>query len=241
MPSKPLTEAEYWQNYVVIRDDVDAVIRCFYVYFTIHKFAQEDSDIYESINRGALFWKTLLYGLQTSYFIVSGRIFDDASDACSIHKLLSSTVAHPEFFSRTAFVARRKRNSRGKNTDYLDKFAVQIWEPTVAELRAIRKTFNSCIKKFKIVYQIIRSKIYAHKILTANTDVSELLSKGNMNEIEDIIYHLWNITETLQDLWHNGCRPNETRMQDYKAHIQKCIVDLTRTVLLSLVRSENRS
>ena len=67
----------------------------------------EDGAILRTLNKDALFWKVQLYSLETSVFIMLGRIFDSATEAHSIHKLIAATLDNIEFFSKDALSARR--------------------------------------------------------------------------------------------------------------------------------------
>jgi hypothetical protein len=55
--------------------------------------------------------------LQTTWFIILGRIFDRTKDAYSIHDFLEATVAYKGFFSKRA-LAERKRAAAERVSKY---------------------------------------------------------------------------------------------------------------------------
>jgi hypothetical protein len=163
------------------------------------------------------------------YFIVLGRIFDNGSEAHSIHKFLAATVAHPQFFSKVALADRKARESNGNKPDYLDDYLKRVWEPTAQELRVLKKMLRPSTQKFAKKYEDIRNQVYAHK--QDKIDVSELFSRTSIGEIEDILYSLRDIMEIIWQLYHNGRRPEErTGKYDHKDEIQKSTRNFLRTV-----------
>src|SRR5947207_6034134 len=82
------------------------------VYYTseeLNGLALKDEAVLDALQGNALFWKIQVYALQTTLFIVLGRIFEMADDAHSIHKLLRDTGQHFEFFSHESLRARKEK------------------------------------------------------------------------------------------------------------------------------------
>ena len=94
-----MLEAEYKRHFGLIADQITGTTRAFYTCIEINKFASENKDNYQKISRDGHFWSGELYALQTTWFIVLGRIYDRRKDADSIHNFLASTVAYKGFFS----------------------------------------------------------------------------------------------------------------------------------------------
>jgi hypothetical protein len=117
-----MTEAEYKQHFDIIRSEITAATNAFYTYIELHKFASESQEQYDKINRDANFWDIQLYGLQTTWFIVLGRIFDRSSGAYSIHDFLASTVAYRGFFSKRALADRKRKAARDDQPSWLDEY-----------------------------------------------------------------------------------------------------------------------
>lgn len=72
-----MSEEEYWRIYHLIRGEVEAAIKSNHAYLTINNLVVGDPDVYERINRFPAFWQLNAYALQTTFFIVFGRIFDN--------------------------------------------------------------------------------------------------------------------------------------------------------------------
>src|SRR5438552_14088519 len=80
-PLQPMADAsaEFEQELEVLRTEAEAAAQFFYSYLTIHAVAGDHRSVYRLLNGSALFWNTILAGLQTSTFIVLGRILDQSS------------------------------------------------------------------------------------------------------------------------------------------------------------------
>ena len=102
MHRKNMNEKIFGKNYELIRQEVEIAIECFYTWLEINNLASDNEGIYKTLNKNPTFWNINLYGLQCSFFIVLGRIFDDGYDAYSIHRFIKSCLANPQFFSKEA-------------------------------------------------------------------------------------------------------------------------------------------
>jgi hypothetical protein len=217
------------RDYDLIRDDVYTAFQTFYTWLEIHNYINEDKSIYKKLNENPDFWNFLLHSLQTTFFIALGKIFDDSSDAHSIHKLMSSCVANPELFSKKALSIRKTMN--GKRPEWLEEYLSKAFEPTTKDLRALKKSLSPFRNKFDLGYKDIRNQVVAHKILKEEKKISDLFSKTQIKEIEDILHYLYDLLNALWELFHNGREPKLGVQQfDYKNKIQQT----TRNVLMSL-------
>jgi len=224
-----MTESEYWRDHQLINDEVNIAIETFYTYLEIHACAAEDRDVYRMLNKQPAFWNIQLYGLQSAFFIALGRIFDDGRDCLSVHKLLTATVAHPEFFSKQALTLRK--SGGGPKPEWLDAYVVDVCEPQPSDLRNLKRALAPYRKKYDRVYDDIRDQVFAHKILREREHVSDLFSRTQINEIDDILYFLYDLMEALWNLFQNGRRPElGSRSYDYRQRIKNA----TRSVLQDL-------
>jgi hypothetical protein len=221
-----MTESEYWRNYHFVLDDVNTAIESFYTDLEIHSCAREDRDVYQMLNKHAGFWNILLYGLQSTFFITLGRIFDDGEDCHSVQMLLAATVAHPEFFSKQALALRRSTGL--VNPEWLDANFDSVFEPQSSDLRTLRRALVRYERIYKPRYRNIRTQVYAHKILTEEKLVSDLFSQTQIKEIDEILYFLHDLVEALGDLFQNGRKPElGIKTYDYRQRIK----NTTRSVL----------
>ena len=65
-----MTEAEYWQDYEIIKNDVHAAMVSCYTHRTINHIAATDVGILEKMNLQPEFWQVTSFSLQNSLFIV---------------------------------------------------------------------------------------------------------------------------------------------------------------------------
>ena len=132
-----------------------------------------------------------------------GRIFDDGKDAHSVHKLVSSAIAHPEFFSKES-LARRKTDGAKIAPDWLDDYIREAFEPEISHLRCIKKQLKPFRQKFDLTCREIRNSVFAHALVKDQQAVSEMFAKTQIGEIEEILYVLQDLVQTLWQLYHNG-------------------------------------
>jgi len=221
-----MDEKEFWKGYELIRQEVEIAIECFYTWLEINKLASANEEIYKALNKSPTFWNINLYGLQCSFFIVLGRIFDDGHDAHSIHKFIASCLANPQFFSKEA-LAKRKQGG-GQKPEWLDEYIEKAHEPSKQELRNLKSALSNQRKKFDETYKNIRNYIFAHRVAKEAETVSELFGKTKISDIEDMLYFLYDLLEVIWQLYHNGRAPvlGEGKY-DYKVRIS----DTVRSVL----------
>jgi AbiU2 len=202
MRTLPALEGEYKRNFDLIAGQISGATRAFYTYMEINKFASESKQNYAKINRDGHFWSGQLYALQTTWFIVLGRIFDPTRGAYSIHDFLKSTVTYKGLFSRAA-LAERKRLAAGQSQpEWLDDFLKSAWEPRAADLERIRSTIEKSDTKWKNIYQPIRNKLFAH--IDINAAVADLFRDTLVGDIEDILYDLNKLRTAVFQLLENG-------------------------------------
>ena len=119
----------------------------------------------------------------------------------------------------------------GKKPDYLDDLLSRAFQPSVQDLRNIKRSLSNYRKKFDDVYKNIRHFVFAHKVLKDQNDISALFGKTQIKEIEDILYFLNDLIEVIWELYQNGREPKlGVRTYDYRHRIKKT----TRSVLSTL-------
>jgi len=197
-----MREAEYKRNFGLIADQISGATRAFHTYTEINKFAGENNENYQKINRDGHFWSGQLYAMQTTWFIILGRIFDPARGAYSIHDFLASTVAYKGLFSRGALAERKRTASGQAEPEWLDGYVKAAWEPTTEDLEKIRATVEASDAKWKRVYQPIRNKVFAHT--DPKAVVEDLFRDTLVGDIEDILHDLNKIRTAVFQLLENG-------------------------------------
>src|SRR6476660_2858384 len=79
--SQPQLDAEtqFTRELEVFRTEADSALQFLYTFSAINAVLTKDKQALRAVNRTPLFWKTNLGALQTGFFIVLGRIFDQNS------------------------------------------------------------------------------------------------------------------------------------------------------------------
>jgi AbiU2 len=197
-----MLEAEYKRLFSLIADQITGATRTFYTYIEINKFASENNENYQKINQDGHFWSGELYALQTTWFIILGRIYDRTKESYSIHDFLESTVDYKGFFSKRA-LAEGKRAAAGQGQpSWLADYLKSAWEPSTADLEKIRTVITASDEKWTKVYKPIRDKVFAHT--NPNVVVSVLFRDALVGDIEDILRDLNKIRTAVFQLLENG-------------------------------------
>ena len=229
----PLTEAEYWRDYNIIRDDVNAAMVSCYTHRTINRLAANDPDICRQLNRTADFWRLTSFSLQTTLFIVLSRILDSDDEVHSVHQLLNATIAHPAFFNRAA-LRTRKLNIPGTapNPPWLDDYVRHAWEPNVMDLRLLKRALAPHKARFDDIYRPIRHQI-AHIIFKDEEQIAALYSRTRKTDIDDLLRFLHSLVHAIWELAFNAERPNLNGDQYGYARRVEVISNETETLLRS--------
>ena len=203
----PLTETEYWRDYDIIRNDVNAVMVSCYTQRTINDVAAADRKISQRLNRHPDFWRVTSFGLQNSLFIVLARILDSDPKVHSIYQVLNATTAHPEFFSKAALRA-RKLSIPGTEPDppWLDEYVQDAWVPTVQDLRGLKKALAPHKAKFEDIYKPIRNQI-AYIIFKEEQSVASLYSRTLKADIDEILCFLHGVIRAIWEMAYNAAEP----------------------------------
>jgi hypothetical protein len=231
-----MNEDEYRQQFTAMQSEVTAATNAFYTYMEVHKFASEGSENYEKINRNADFWNIVLYGLQTTWFIALGRIFDRSSSAHSIKDFLATTIAHKGLFSKRALADRKRKAARGEPS-WLDDYLKTAWEPSTADLEGIAAAIKPAEAKYGERYKAIRDRVFAHR--DPSKLAASLFENTLVSDIEDILFTLNEIMLAIFQLLENGSQyPIGTGNRSYADRV----VGETRSALVGdLVRDpQNR-
>jgi hypothetical protein len=217
------TDKEYWRTFDLIRADVEAAIRSNHTFLTIHRLAAEDATIYEKYNRCAEFWTLNAFALQTTFFIIFGRVFDTRRDAHSVQKLIEATIVNEAIFSKIALRERKRIVSKitGPDPDWLVVSVNDAWEPTIVDLKALKTALTLHYDKFRAIYQPIRHQVYAHKSIQDDAAISALFSKTLTADVIEILRFLHTLLWAIWEMAWNGKRPDLDDFRDYDGYVRR--------------------
>ena len=181
------------------RAEVDTAAQAFFLWKAINKHASEDRAIYRRLNEQALSWNILTHALQTTFFIVLGRLFDTDGDALSVHAFLRSCIDNIEQFGKEALRHRSLAGFSGSEPERLDEYV-----PVEKDFQMMRSELKKRQKRYEEVYRPIRNKVVAHKDAATMDNVKALFGKTDVAEVEEFLWFLHQVQETVFELLHNG-------------------------------------
>jgi hypothetical protein len=189
----------------IFRTEAEAAAQFFYAYLSVHETAGRHPSVFRLLNTVPLFWNTNLGALQTSAFIVLGRIFDQDSPH-NIDRVLGIAQKHQEIFSLESLAA-RKQGKSATRPDWLDDFLAKSYVPSQSDFRRLRKEVSKHRKIYEEKYRDIRHKVFAHKAVVGSAEVGALFAKTNTRELQLLITFTWSLYDTLWQLYFNGNKP----------------------------------
>lgn len=189
----------------VFRREISGSIQLLYSYLTIHARASKDKEILMALNETPLFWNTAIYGLQCSFFIGLGRIFDQKSNH-NIDKIIGLAQKNLNLFSKNS-LAERKRKASSNADDWLDDYLKDVYVPSAEDFRRLRKHVKKYRKIYNDNYRGIRNKFFAHKELSEQSEIDKLFGKTNISEMQKLFVFTYKIHYVIWELYHNGRKP----------------------------------
>jgi hypothetical protein len=209
-------EERFEHELEIFRRESDEAAQHLYAYLTMHAVAGEQKSVRKLYNSTPLFWLTTLRALQTSVFIVLGRIFSQDSDH-NLDALLRIAERDREVFSRKS-LARRKSDILGLD---VQPYVNAAYEPTAADFRSFRREARVWRRIYEANYRAVRNQIFAHVEVSKPEEVDALFAKTNIQELEVLVTDLIAFHSRLQDLLHNGTQPLQRRPNSSVQELRK--------------------
>ena len=113
-------EAKFRKDLEIFRGEAQSGAQSLYAFLTMHANIGDSRKIRDAVNENSLFWKTCLASLQSSFFIIMGRVFDNNSKH-NLFALLDYAENHPEMFSLAA-LEQRKRAASANAGEWIDGY-----------------------------------------------------------------------------------------------------------------------
>jgi hypothetical protein len=209
-------EQRFEDELEVFRKEADEAVQHLYAYLTMHAVAADDRAVRQLYNAFPLFWLTTLRGLQTSLFMVLGRIFSQDSEH-NIDGLLGIAEADQEIFSRES-LAKRKSVIAGLN---VEAYVSDAHVPPREDFRGFRREVKKWRKIYEANYREVRNQIFAHAEVSQPEEVGALFAKTNIQELELLVTDLVTLHRRLQGCLQNGTRPVEARANSSVQELRK--------------------
>lgn len=197
-------QAEFEQELETFRIDYEQVGQFFYAYLAVHATARESKDVYHLVNGSALFWNTLLGGLQTATFIALGRIFDTKTPH-GLYRVLRISQEYPEIFSKP-FLARRKQGKAQHPPGWLAEYLEQVYEPSPEDFRRLKRHVQERKTIYERNYDPVRDH-FAHRLTADSQKIDALFAAMNIRELQRMVGFLAALYDALWELFTNGEKP----------------------------------
>jgi hypothetical protein len=217
----------------VFRRETDEAVQHLYAYLTMHAVAGDHQSVRQLYNSAPLFWITTLRALQTSLFIVLGRIFSQDSEH-SLNVLLRIAEVDHEIFSRES-VARRKSEIAGLN---VSEYVRDTFVPTAIDFRSFRREVKEWRRIYEANYRAVRNQIFAHAEVSKPDVVEALFAKTNTQELEVLVTDLVGLHSRFQNLLQNGIAPTLARNDSSVQAIRKMTPSERRRTLHGRVTND---
>ena len=123
-----IIEENFLKELEVFRGEAEGAMQFLYALTALQVRINEDREFRRALNRAPLTWRTIMGGLQTTFFIILGRIFDHTAKHNVYRTLSLAGDGRKTIFSKQA-LANRKR-SQSKNADeWLGDFLLDVYVP----------------------------------------------------------------------------------------------------------------
>ena len=227
-----MTEREYWKHFKQIEEDIDGALAVFHAEEEIHRLAREDERIRRCLDADAVFWNMQVASLQSTLFMILGRLFDSTKGTLSVSKFLDETVEYLGYFSKDALATRKIAG--GPKPDWLDDRIAEAWIPDRAALAKLKEALQPHEERAE-VYRQIRHKHYAHRPLKDAHLIWDLFQQTNKRNSARRSGFLCDLKAAIWQLYYNGKKPNlDESPHEYDA---EAIRESVRSVLNKLTQA----
>jgi len=151
--------------YKEFQSELNVACLFFYTCKNIKNIAVGDKKVYHALNRNKLSWNIILSPLQSTFFIVLGRLFDIDGKTFSVHTFLRACIENIEQFSKDALRERKIKGSEADKLSWLDEYIEKSYQPNKEDFLKLKGEVSKRQKRYESIYKPIRHKIFAHKEL----------------------------------------------------------------------------
>ena len=191
--------------YKEFESEVNAVCWSFYTWKNIKKIAANDEKTHHALNGNALSWTIILYSLQSTFFITIGRLFDTDKRSFSARTFLKECSENVDQFTKNALRERRIKGSEADKLAWYDEHIIEkSYQPNKEDFLKLKGEVSKKQKQYNSIYKPIRHEIFAHKDIERIKYVDILFKKVKIDEIQDLLYSLYQIKMIIRELLENG-------------------------------------
>lgn len=181
-----------------IEKETESALTLLYSYMGFFK-AISDKDIVQKANVIPRFWMVFTASVQHTLFIYLGRLSDDTRDGKSFSDFQKHCFQNISDFSEDSFLVRRKE-ALELNPKYLEGKEFPKKEDFVA-LFKLTKKYNGFLRA---ECKTIRSKVFAHAIITEGAEYDSLFEKVDLDAVEQALLSMWSVSQHLLESFQNA-------------------------------------
>jgi len=190
--------------YEEFQSEVNAACWSFYTWKNIKDITAGDKEVRRALNRNPLSWTIILYSLQSTFFITIARLFDIDKKSFSTRTFLKECSESINQFSKDALRERKIKGSDAAEPPWLDEFIEKSYQPNKKDFLKLKGEVSKKQKRYNSIYRPIRNQIFAHKDIKRIKCVDELFREVKIDEIQDLLYFLYQIKMIIRELLENG-------------------------------------
>lgn len=195
---------KYYQEYC---NEVHKILASFLFWRMLRNRTASEDELLNALNKTPTSWIFIQHSLQVTFFITLGRVFDIDNDAFSIDDLLKCCIEEIDIFKADNLRSRKLVGNNGKEPEWLSEYIAKAYIPTLEDFQRLRSEVAKHRKVFEAVYLPIRHKLIAHKDKEYMGKADELWAETNIQQLEEIIWFLNDLKETLFETYNNGLKP----------------------------------
>jgi hypothetical protein len=209
-----------------IDKETESALTLLYSYMAFYETIS-DKEMAKKANEIPQFWMAHTGAIQHTLFLYLGRLSDDSPDAKSFTDFRNHIFQHLDDFREESFLERRAE-ALELNPEFLDDKQF----PKDAEFSELFKLASEPNKYLREECKAIRSKVFAHAILTEEHEYFHLFEKVDLNTIENALLTMWSIN---QHLWncHQNVRALEPKILE--CGLKEQILEQTRRAIAGAI------
>ena len=177
----------------------------------------------ESLNKMELVEYCKNLGINTK-----GRIIKVLVEEVKLHR-----IDEINSFSLQSLRERKMEGQHGTDPEWLPGYIEKAYEPNANDFQRLRGEVAKRRKVFEAVYRPIRHKLIAHNDKEYMDKADELWAETNTDELEEIIWFLNDLKETLFDAYQNGRQPvlagREPNLNFYESDFSRLFENVKNT------------
>jgi len=202
------------------RSEVMTAAWSFYSWKSINNVAFCDSAVYAALNRNAPTWNIITHSLQTTFFIVLGRIFDVDAGALSVHTFLRKCQDNISQFSLVALRQRKFQGVSGTEPSWLSDYIANAYEPRVADFRKLKKLVGPYQTRYENIYRPVRNQVMAHAQMDSQFAGADKFTNVTIADIQETLSFLYRLACVVEQYFFNG---RNTELSDYSLHEEEVV------------------